>query len=115
MCSAHFIKGVKSDDPLSPDYIPIVIDHTTCYKKVQVKVQFMAYERRKENWRKRRENFNILPAKRRVRRKSNENKGTMTGTTVESVMSLERENSAIHCKCRMLTGRYLELLKSTSS
>lgn len=111
VCSAHFIKGVKSDDPLSPDYVPTVFDHTTCSEKEQVKVQFTAYERRKENRRKRRENFNPLLAKRRVRHKSKQNEGTMTDTTVESVTSLERENSEIRCKYQMLTDQYQELSK----
>ena len=54
VCSAHFTKGEKSDDPLSPDYSPTVFSHTTCHEKEQAKVYFTAYERRKDSRRKRR-------------------------------------------------------------
>ena len=67
VCSAHFVKGVKSDDPLSPDYVPTVFTHTTCQEREQVEVHFSAYERRKESRRKRRENLIPLLARRRRR------------------------------------------------
>lgn len=109
VCSAHFIKGVKSDDPLSPDYVPTVFIHTTCHEKEQEEIHFTAYERRKECRRKRRENLNPLLARRRKRRRSKQNMETMTVTTMESIASIERENSDLHHTCQVLTGQYKEL------
>ncbi|KAG5284761.1 hypothetical protein AALO_G00030180 [Alosa alosa] len=33
LCSDHFIKGAKSDDPLSPDWVPSVFSHTPATKR----------------------------------------------------------------------------------
>lgn len=109
VCSAHFIKGVKSDDPLSPDYVPTVFTHTTSHEKEQVEVHFTAYERRKECRRKRRENFNPLLARRRKRRRSRQSMETMTVTTMDSIAFIERENSELRNNCQILTDQYQEL------
>ena len=114
ICSANFIKGEKRGDPLSPDYVPTVFNHTACHKREQVRVRFTSYERRKETRRKRRENVDPLPTRERKRCVSKEsirNVGTMTDTTMDSIASgsLERENSELHSTCQMLTDKYQEL------
>ena len=111
VCSAHFIKAVKSDDPLSPDYVPTVFTHTTSHEKEQVEVHFTAYERRKECRRKQRENFNPLMARRRKRRWSRQSMETMTVTTMDSIAFIERENSKLRNNCQILTDQYHELSK----
>ena len=48
LCSAHFVGGVKSNDPLSPAYIPKIFsfnESPTLKRKSQQ--QLDAYERRK--------------------------------------------------------------------
>ena len=56
LCSAHFISGKKSNDPLSPDYVPSVFKHISSPVR-KGKMKMAAYNRRKENRRKRLESL----------------------------------------------------------
>ena len=47
LCSSHFISGSKSDDPLSPDYIPSQFEHVASPAKRKRKNELEAYKRRK--------------------------------------------------------------------
>ena len=52
LCGAHFIGGKKSNDPLSPDYVPSVFKHVSSpVRKGEMKMA--AYKRRKESVKKR--------------------------------------------------------------
>ena len=52
LCGAHFISGKKSNDPLSPDYVPSVFKHVSSpVRKGEMKMA--AYKRRKESVKKR--------------------------------------------------------------
>ena len=50
MCSAHYVSGNKSDDPLSPDYIPSVFTYVGSPDKRRAKER---YEQRKPSKRRR--------------------------------------------------------------
>ena len=47
LCSAHFIGGVKSNDPLSPDYMPSIFSFSTSTQKLRFQQQLDDYERRR--------------------------------------------------------------------
>ena len=47
LCSAHFVSGKKSNDPLSPDYIPSVFSFTDSPQKRKLQQQIDGYERRR--------------------------------------------------------------------
>ncbi|CAM1293284.1 Uncharacterised protein r2_g235 [Pycnogonum litorale] len=46
LCSQHFISGAKSDDPLSPDWIPSIFSFTTTPEKAKKRITIEAYNRR---------------------------------------------------------------------
>ena len=48
LCSAHFVSGSKSNDRLSPDYVPSVFSHTKSPRKRKAERALHAYTRRKE-------------------------------------------------------------------
>ena len=48
ICSAHFISGRKSDDSLSPDYVPSVFEHVPSPEKRRKVRDLKAYCRRKK-------------------------------------------------------------------
>ena len=54
LCSAHFISGKKSDDPLSPDYTPSIFSFTDSPLKRKSKQKLGVYERRKNTKKTRR-------------------------------------------------------------
>ncbi|XP_045900641.1 THAP domain-containing protein 1-like [Micropterus dolomieu] len=44
ICNEHFIQGTKSDDPLSPDWVPSIFTHTPAIKKRKRKKDTKRYE-----------------------------------------------------------------------
>ena len=48
LCSAHFVSGSKSNDRLSPDYVPSVFSHTKSPRKRKAERDLQAFTRRKE-------------------------------------------------------------------
>ena len=46
LCSEHFISGKKSDDPLSPDFVPTVFNYMQSPEKRRGKRQLQRYEQR---------------------------------------------------------------------
>ena len=53
LCSAHFVSGSKSNDRLSPDYVPSVFSHTKSPRKCKAERDLQAFTRRKEARKKR--------------------------------------------------------------
>ena len=47
--SAHFVSGRKSEDPLSPDYVPSVFEFIAGPVKRKSKIEFESYVRRKRS------------------------------------------------------------------
>lgn len=48
VCSSHFISGAKSDEPLSPDFVPSIFSHTDSPAKRQRINALQTYNRRKQ-------------------------------------------------------------------
>ena len=46
ICSVHFASGVKSNNPLSPNYVPTMFKHNESPVKRKVKAQVENFERR---------------------------------------------------------------------
>lgn len=53
ICSAHFIRGMKSDDPTCPDYVPSIFGYTDSPKKRKAERSMAQYDRRKDTKKKR--------------------------------------------------------------
>ena len=45
ICSAHFLSGCKSNDRVSPDYVPSVLNHVTSPKKRKLVKDMERYKR----------------------------------------------------------------------
>ena len=56
ICSTHFISGQKSNDPLSPDYVPSIFEHISTLSRIKRRNNFKAYRRRKNVFKRRLEN-----------------------------------------------------------
>lgn len=48
LCSAHFVSGKKSDNPLSPDYLPTIFNYVLSSVKRKRESDLIAFERRKQ-------------------------------------------------------------------
>jgi len=48
VCSAHFVSGKKSNDVLSPDYVPSIFHHVSSPLKRRKEADLHAYHRRKQ-------------------------------------------------------------------
>ena len=114
LCSSHFISGQKSNDPLSPDYVPSIFDYTSTPEKQKASADLVAYERRKES-RKKRVNAAAMeetsaPKRRRcLADEGFRNAETMTDTSgcymswleVENIR-LSHENKQLDSECQVL-------------
>ncbi|KAG5264187.1 hypothetical protein AALO_G00273140, partial [Alosa alosa] len=54
LCSDHFISGAKSENPLSPDYIPSIFEHTSTAEKKRRNMLLDTFSRRQKAKRQRR-------------------------------------------------------------
>ena len=70
VCSAHFVSGNKSDDPLSPDYVPNIFSYVSSPDKRRSKRELERYEQRKQSKRRRleyaAEGMNVDPTANKV-------------------------------------------------
>lgn len=121
LCSSHFISGQKSDDPLSPDYVPSIFDYTSTPEKQKASADLVAYERRKES-RKKRVNAAAMeetsaPKRRRcLADEGFRNAETMTDTSgcymswleVENIR-LSHENKQLDSECQVLRLQHQKL------
>lgn len=55
LCSAHFVSGSKSNDPLSPDYVPTLFNYSTTREKNRAEQKLASYTRRLESRKRRSE------------------------------------------------------------
>ena len=55
LCSAHFVSGSKSNDPLSPDYVPTLFHHSTARDRGRAEQSLASYTRRVESRKRRSE------------------------------------------------------------
>ena len=47
LCGQNFISGTKSDDPLDPDFVPLIFKHVSTPMKRKMKSRVSDYRRRK--------------------------------------------------------------------
>uniref|UniRef100_A0A8C6S5E0 THAP-type domain-containing protein n=1 Tax=Neogobius melanostomus TaxID=47308 RepID=A0A8C6S5E0_9GOBI len=86
ICSEHFLQGKKSQDPLSPDYVPSVFAHTKSPAKRRALKTLQKYGMRQE-------------IKRKKKLQSSQNEDASALLTVEATGSEENnENVADMCK-----------------
>ena len=62
LCSVHFVSGSKSNDKLSPDYVPSIFSHTKSPIKRKAEQNLHAYTRKKEARKRRSEALKIEAA-----------------------------------------------------
>ena len=75
MCSVHFISGAKSNDPLSPDYVPSVFSLVKSFIKRKCMKDIERYERMAETKKRRIDNTDRLSAARSLLDLSNMGNG----------------------------------------
>ena len=106
ICSDHFVSGAKSNDPLSPDYVPSVFSHTKSPMKRKLASDMERYERKVESKKRRVENSERLAAATSLLALSEDGNGcvycelrtglqSMTDLTMTDIEKLERENGHI--------------------
>ncbi|XP_061922219.1 uncharacterized protein LOC133662328 isoform X2 [Entelurus aequoreus] len=62
ICNEHFISGAKSEDPLSPDYVPSIFEHTQSPHKRKLKCSMKIFERRQNLKQRKRDRERALAA-----------------------------------------------------
>lgn len=72
ICSAHFVGGQKSNDPLSPDFVPSLFKHIRTPLKRKQRRDFEAFSRRKRVYRRRLENALKEEARKKAAKEANE-------------------------------------------
>ena len=73
VCSAHFVSGKKSDDKLSPDYVPSIFHHVSSPLKRRKQANLHAYHRRKQVNQKRVQSVMQQKARRDLEEQASEN------------------------------------------
>ena len=66
LCSAHFIGGRKSKNPLSPTYVPSVFNHVSSPQRWRAEHRLLSYNRRNESHKRRAEAVGASPCKKVV-------------------------------------------------
>ena len=121
ICSAHFVSGVKSNDPLSPDYVPSVFCDIKSQVKRKPSSDMERYERKVEAKKRRVENCDRLAAASSLLALSEDGNGsvycephtglcTSTTLTMADIEKLEGENDHLKLE-NMQLGKECESLK----
>lgn len=91
ICSAHFVGGFKSNDPLSPAYIPSIFVHVDSPVKKKAQQDMARYERNKATRKKKLEEYLMEPAEPESEHEIVPAESTMTVLSMEYI-DLEEEN-----------------------
>ncbi len=94
ICSAHFVGGLKSNDPLSPAYIPSMFVHVESPVKRKAEQDMVRYERNKAT-RKRRLDEYLMEDTETEPEIEAPAVSTMTVLSMESIEKLEEENQLL--------------------
>ena len=132
ICSVHFISGAKSNDPLSPDYVPSVFSHVKGPIKRKRMKNIERYERMAETKKRRIDNTDRLSAARSLLDLSNMGNGdqfcephtgtyTMTSLSMFDIKKLEcdeqnlrEENIQLKNDYELLSEANKKLMKENS-
>ena len=125
ICSVHFVSGIKSNDPLSPDYVPSVFCYTKSSVKRKLASDMERYERKVEAKKRRVENCDRLAAASSLLALSEDDNGsaycephtglhTLTALTMADIDKLERENDHLKSE-NMQLRKECEWLKDENS
>ena len=125
ICSVHFVSGIKSNDPLSPDYVPSVFCYTKSSVKRKLASDMERYERKVEAKKRRVENCDRLAAASSLLALSEDGNGsaycephtglhTLTSLTMADIDKLERENDHLKSE-NMQLRKECEWLKDENS
>ena len=116
LCSEHFISGCKSNDPLSPDYIPTIFAHTKSPVKRKAAVDLERFERTAEMKKKKRDNAEKLSAAQSLMELYDTGNGseycephtgvyTMTDLSNEDIERKMEELEDVKLQCTRLTDK----------
>lgn len=106
LCSDHFLSGCKSNDPLSPDYIPSVFAHIASPQKRKAIDSMARFRRNAEVKKRRRENTARLEAAESLVQLCDEGNGEVycephTGTASMTDLSMKDVDDLLAKQCEL--------------
>ena len=119
ICGAHFISGCKSDDPVSPDYVPSVFNYTKSPRKRKLVKDMERYVRMAGTKKRRADNDNRMSAAQSLLDLSENGNGYQfcephTGTYTSTTMTMN-DIDILQCSLKKSQGENSKLLKECES
>jgi len=119
ICGSHFVNGCKSDDPVSPDYVPSVFNHIKSPKKRKIVKDMERYERMVSTKKRRVDNHHRMSAAQALLDLSEDGNGSQfcephTGTSTSTCMSM-RDIEDLECSILKLENENGKLLREYES
>uniref|UniRef100_A0A8C1LVD3 THAP-type domain-containing protein n=3 Tax=Cyprinus carpio TaxID=7962 RepID=A0A8C1LVD3_CYPCA len=112
ICSEHFLQGQKSDDPLSPDYVPSVFVHTKSPEKRRALGSLGKYQVREAMKKKKRQELSKREAARALNLSAEMNALGEAEDKIVEEASISEPSVKCDAMCQTdLTSDYTELLE----
>uniref|UniRef100_A0A8C2FP22 THAP domain-containing protein 1 n=1 Tax=Cyprinus carpio TaxID=7962 RepID=A0A8C2FP22_CYPCA len=112
ICSDHFLQGQKSDDPLSPDYVPSVFVHTKSPEKRRALGSLGKYQVREAMKKKKRQELSKREAARALNLSAEMNALGEAEDNIVEEASISEPSVKCDAMCQTdLTSDYTELLE----